>query len=279
MPPKKKRAPPKKRKYTQKQKQKQKQKQSVNVKVSTSSGGSGGGTSFIPMPQAPAIDYAMLSQYLRPPNTVDAPIAAKSPEISAARTKIAERLAMRKPEDLMPQVRATEQASMGPLQGGISSAPIRESIGSLQGGISSAPIRESIGPLQGGMSSSSSRGKSVNFVGESLFRTPSSVPSDSESDVPYRTSKSKSSQYYRSKGLIPPESIGKGKRTEYEEDIYGIPRPKTSDIRGFSSFEPIGGGAPKSNVRYASDYLFSPSGGDTSDTGMRAAATRMAFAE
>lgn len=141
MPPKKKRAPPKKRKYTQKQKQKQKQ--SVNVKVST--GGGGGGTSFIPIPQAPAIDYAMLSQYLRPPNTVDAPIAAKSPEISAARTKIAERLAMRKPEDLMPQVRASEQASMG--------------------------------PLQGGMSSSSSRGKSVAFVGAS------SAPSESESEV------------------------------------------------------------------------------------------------
>jgi hypothetical protein len=197
------------------------------------------------MPQAPAIDYAMLSQYLRPPNTVDAPIAAKSPEISAARTKIAERLAMRQPQDIMPNVRASEQASMG--------------------------------PLQGGMSSSSSRGKSVSFTGEPLSARTSSAPtSESESDVAFRTPKS--SQYYRGSGVIPPGSAGKGKKTKYEEDKYGRSMPTTSNIQSSSSFEPIAMGGGKSNVRYASDYLFSPSGGDTSDTGARAAASRMAFA-
>lgn len=235
MPPKKKRAPPKKRKYTQKQKQKQKQ--SVNVKVST--GGGGGGTSFIPMPmnQAPQFDPAQLLQGLaaiRAPPTVPAPIAE----------------AVREPApQVMSQVRAAEQASMG--------------------------------PLQGGMSSSSSRGKSVSFTGEPLSARTSSAPSasESESDVAFRKPKSdKSSQYYRSSGVIPPESIGKGKKTQYEEDIFGRYMPKTSDIRSSSSFEPIAMGGGKSNVRYASDYLFSPSGGDTSDTGARSAAARMAFA-
>lgn len=73
-------------------KQKQKQKQVVTVQVS--SGGSGGG-GYIPIPQAPEINYALLANLIKPAATVDVPIAAKNPEISAARTKILEKLAMR----------------------------------------------------------------------------------------------------------------------------------------------------------------------------------------
>ena len=67
-----------------KQKQKQKQQQKVNVQVST--GGGGGGTQFIPMPSAPAFDYAQLASLLRPANTVDVPIRAQeNPEPLPAR--------------------------------------------------------------------------------------------------------------------------------------------------------------------------------------------------
>jgi hypothetical protein len=54
-------------------KQKQKQRQQVNVNVSA--GGSGGG-GYIPIPQAPEINYSLLSQLIRPANTVDVPIRA-----------------------------------------------------------------------------------------------------------------------------------------------------------------------------------------------------------
>jgi hypothetical protein len=231
MPVKKKRAArPKKRKYTQKQKQKQKQ--SVNVKVSTGSGG--GGTSFIPMPQAPAIDYAMLSQYLRPPNTVDVPIAAKSPEISAARTKIAERLAMRKPEDLMPNVRSSEQASMGPLQGGIAEAPVREK---------RKYVRKE---------------KSVMGAPSELMRFDEPMGAVSEGEGITRTQ-----QYYRGTGFIPQGSVGKGKRVQYEEDIFGRSMPRTSDIRGSSSFESSSAPA-KSKVVSMSDLMSSIGSGGSS---------------
>jgi hypothetical protein len=67
-----------------KQKQKQKQQQKVNVQVST--GGGGGGTQFIPMPSAPAFDYAQLAQLIRPAATVDVPIRAQAnPEPLPAR--------------------------------------------------------------------------------------------------------------------------------------------------------------------------------------------------
>jgi hypothetical protein len=67
------RAKPKEKSKT---KQKQKQKQVVNVQVS--SGGSGGG-GFIPVPQAPAFDYSLLANLIRPANTVDMPIRAMAP--------------------------------------------------------------------------------------------------------------------------------------------------------------------------------------------------------
>ena len=76
------RAPAKKKGLKQKQKQKQQQK--VNVQVST--GGGGGGTQFIPMPSAPAFDYAQLASLIRPANTVDVPIRAQAnPEPLPAR--------------------------------------------------------------------------------------------------------------------------------------------------------------------------------------------------
>jgi hypothetical protein len=68
------RAKPKEKSKT---KQKQKQRQTVNVQVS-SGGSGGGGTSFIPMPQAPAFDYSLLANLIRPANTVDMPIRAMS---------------------------------------------------------------------------------------------------------------------------------------------------------------------------------------------------------
>ena len=67
------RAKPKEKTKT---KQKQKQRQVVNVQVS--SGGSGGG-GFIPVPQAPAFDYSLLANLIRPANTVDMPIRAMAP--------------------------------------------------------------------------------------------------------------------------------------------------------------------------------------------------------
>ena len=54
------RAPAKKKGLKQKQKQRQEQK----VNVSVSAGGSAGGTQFIPMPSAPAFDYAQLAQLI-----------------------------------------------------------------------------------------------------------------------------------------------------------------------------------------------------------------------
>lgn len=65
------------KKPKEKARQKQKQRQVVNVQVS--SGGSGGGTSFIPLPQAPAFDYSLLANLIRPANTVDMPIRAMAP--------------------------------------------------------------------------------------------------------------------------------------------------------------------------------------------------------
>ena len=79
MPPKKAKKPRAKRGPAKKSgtKQKQKQRQVVNVQVS--SGGSGGGGGYIPIPQAPSIDYSLISQLIRPANTVDMPIRAAAP--------------------------------------------------------------------------------------------------------------------------------------------------------------------------------------------------------
>jgi len=82
-------APAKKKGHKQKQKQRQEQK----VNVSVSAGGSGGGTQFIPMPSAPAFDYAQLASLIRPANTVDVPIRAQpNPEPLPAREAAASSL-------------------------------------------------------------------------------------------------------------------------------------------------------------------------------------------
>jgi hypothetical protein len=87
--PRAKRAPAKKSKGL---KQKQKQRQQVNVNVSA--GGSGGG-GYIPIPQAPEINYSLLSQLIRPAATVDMPIraAAAVPEAPFVRPAEPESLA------------------------------------------------------------------------------------------------------------------------------------------------------------------------------------------
>jgi hypothetical protein len=94
MPPKKAKKPRKPRvarSATEKKKglkQKQKQKQVVNVQVSS---GGGGGSGYIPIPQAPEINYSLLSQLLRPAATVDVPIRAQAnPEPIAARAPVEE---------------------------------------------------------------------------------------------------------------------------------------------------------------------------------------------
>jgi len=78
-----------KSKPKEKSRQKQKQRQTVNVQVS-SGGSGGGGTSFIPMPQAPAFDYSLLANLIRPANTVDVPIRAAAPMAESIATRPAE---------------------------------------------------------------------------------------------------------------------------------------------------------------------------------------------
>lgn len=92
MPPKKAKKPRKPRaarSATEKKKglkQKQKQKQVVNVQVSSGGGGTSG---FIPIPQAPSIDYSLLSNLLRPANVVDVPIRAAAPMAESIATRAA----------------------------------------------------------------------------------------------------------------------------------------------------------------------------------------------
>ena len=89
-----------------KQKQKQKQIQKVNVQVSAGGSG-GGGTQFIPMPSAPAFDYAQLASLIRPANTVDVPIRAQpNPEPLPAREAEAPSLAEEMPSAKARKVRS-----------------------------------------------------------------------------------------------------------------------------------------------------------------------------
>jgi len=91
-------------------KQKQKQKQVVNVQVSSGSGGSGGG--YVPIPQAPEINYSLLSQLLRPAATVDVPIRAAAPVPEAPFMRPAEPLSLAEErERLSSQRRPTSQQS------------------------------------------------------------------------------------------------------------------------------------------------------------------------
>lgn len=100
--PRAKRAPAKKSKGL---KQKQKQRQQVNVNVSA--GGSGGG-GYIPIPQAPEINYSLLSQLLRPAATVDMPIRAAAPMPEAPFVRPAE------PESLASELKPKRKYTRKP---------------------------------------------------------------------------------------------------------------------------------------------------------------------
>lgn len=91
-----------------KQKQKQKQEQKVNVSVSAGGSG-GGGTQFIPMPSAPAFDYAQLANLIRPAATVDVPIRAQAnPEAMAAKAPSEESLKELTSKQVSKQIRFAE---------------------------------------------------------------------------------------------------------------------------------------------------------------------------
>ena len=86
-------------------KQKQKQRQQVNVNVSA--GGSGGG-GYIPIPQAPEINYSLLSQLIRPAATVDMPIRAAAPVPEAPFVRPAE------PESLASELKPKRKYTRKP---------------------------------------------------------------------------------------------------------------------------------------------------------------------
>jgi len=101
------------------QKQKQQQKVSVNV----SAGGSGGG-GYIPIPQAPAFDYSLLSQLIRPANTVNVPLIAQAnPEQIASRAPVEEAI---RPTFQVP-VGAPSMKKKPPLRFAEGDAPVIES--------------------------------------------------------------------------------------------------------------------------------------------------------
>ena len=113
---KKKRGRPRKRpEMDKKLKQKQKQKQQVVVNVS---GGGGGG--FIPAPptQAPAFDYSLLANLIRPAATTNVPIAAQTiAESPFVRPAMEEPLAASKPKMEMPKKETPPKNIIDP-QGG-----------------------------------------------------------------------------------------------------------------------------------------------------------------
>jgi len=247
MPPKKAKKPRKPRvarSATEKKKglkQKQKQKQQVNVNVSS---GGGGGSGYIPIPSmAPAVDYSILQQLIRPANTVDVPIAAKNPEISAARTKLAERLQLRTPMGTGIEARSAS-GSINPSFSSSSAMPQAERT----------------------RKERSDKGKSRAKPEVVSSSTAGMIRSESEYDVPVREA-SRSSDYYRRTGMIPPGSTERGKRVSYEEDIFGRSMPKTSDIRSSVSFEPLIARKKSSNIRSMADVLSgAESGFETADT-------------
>lgn len=219
------------RKPKPRQKQKQKQKQVQKVSVNVSGGGSGSG-GFIPIPQAPSFDYAALASLIRPAATVDMPIRAAAPVAEAPFVRPAEPPSLAF-ERLSSQRRPTSQQS--------------------------APFIATPAPSDFPSAKMPSTRSSVSFE-----------PSESESDVPFRVSKAyleRPSSFYRSSGFIPPTGEGSGKKTKYEEDIFGRSMPTTSDIRGSSSFEVTGGGRKKPNIV---SYLDLPSGGESETFGQRA---------
>jgi len=74
--------------------------------VNVSAGGSGGG-GYIPIPQAPEINYSLLSQLIRPAATVDMPIRAQVPVPEAPFVRPAER------ESLASELKPKRSSSAG----------------------------------------------------------------------------------------------------------------------------------------------------------------------
>ncbi len=230
MPPKKEKKPRTRRAPAKKKglRQKQKQRQVVNVQVSA--GGSGGG-GYIPIPQTPSIDYRLISQLIRPANTVDVPIREAAPIAAPIAVRPAE------PESLAEAMPAVSKARKERSDKGKPRAK-PEMVSSSTAGMMRP---EMVSSLTAGM-----------------------MRSESEYDVPVREA-ARSSDYYRRTGMIPPGSTDRGKRVSYEEDIFGRSMPKTSDIRASSNFEPTL--ARKKNVRSISDVLTgAESGFETAET-------------
>jgi len=238
------------RKPKPRQKQKQKQKQIQKVSVSVSGGGSGSG-GFIPIPQAPAFDYSLLANLIRPAATVDMPIV-----VQAAR-----------PVANLPVASGIEARS--------ASGSIRPSFSSSSAKAASAPMRIPKQPAEsrkvGGGNSSKVQFASSESESERDLRMPdkSSIPIFAD---PYKNmSSSRDAQYYRSSpsAFIPEGGIGKGKKTKYETDIFGRDMAMTSSISASPSFEMTGGGSSsrKSNIV---SYLDLPSGGESEAFGRRA---------
>jgi len=247
--PRAKRAPAKKSKKGLKQKQKQKQEVQVNV----SAGGSGGG-GYIPIPQAPSIDYNLISQLIRPAATVDAPIRAAAPVPEAPFVRPAE------PPSLAGEVKAKRTYTKKP-------KPIVVE-GFVSGTKPMASSRDAF--TVGGGNSSKVQFASSESESERDLRMPdnSSIPIFAD---PYKNmSSSRDTQYYRSSpsAFIPEGGIGKGKKTKYETDIFGRDMPMTSSISASPSFEVTGGGSRR-NPNIVS-YLDLPSGGESEVFGRRA---------
>jgi len=159
------RAPAKKKGLKQKQKQRQEQK----VNVSVSAGGSAGGTQFIPMPSAPAFDYAQLAQLIRPANTVDVPIRAQAnPEPIAAREAGSQTLAQEfpRPQRAAPPTPVKRMGSQTMFQEE-ESAPSAD-----------MPITKPGGKVRGRPSGSKNKPKPVAYVVQGGYE--SDAPSGSE---------------------------------------------------------------------------------------------------
>ena len=125
-----------------KQKQKQKQQQKVNVSVSAGGSG-GGGTQFIPMPSAPAFDYAQLANLIRPAATVDVPIRAQAnPQPIAARAPEPESLASELESESILTYLPKQTSSVG-----AQTEKQTSSVGAQTEPISKAKLQTATGPI------------------------------------------------------------------------------------------------------------------------------------
>lgn len=246
--PRKRRARVSKGKSEKKLRQKQKQKQIVNVQVSA--GGSGGG-GYIPMP-APAPDYMALANLLRPAAVANVPIReapvagalpareAEAPplrnvaEVAAAVARERERgreIAQREREREAARLRAIHEAD-------IRDRAIHERMRAV---LPPPPRVEPVGERMAPMSESSS---------------------EAESSVAFR--EARPIAHHKRKGTIPSVGgFGSGKKTVFEEDIYGRSMPI-----GGGAYNPEKEKSTRSVVKKKKgvvSYLDLPSTGETED--------------